>query len=341
MTDANDDKKIHSEKEPTHADSYDNEKLQRQPSEHSTEVDTERSEHITNPNEQKRKKEEILLRNDSTNGKNSRMQETISHILHENFLTKRKKEKRIIYFWRIILFILFFALWEIASTNYWIDPLLFSSPSSVLQLLVEKVIDKSILTHLSYTIFETILGFLLGTAAGIIAASILWTSRKLSRIADPYLVIFNAMPKVALGPILIVALGPGLISIIMMGAIISVIITTLVVYAAFTEVEPNYVNVLRSFGATRRQIFKEVIFPATMPTMISTLKVNVGLSWVGVIVGEFLVSNQGLGYLIIYGFQVFDFTLVMTSLFIIAIFATFMYIGVEKLERKFISHKRN
>src|SRR5690625_1513692 len=103
MTDANDDKKIHSEKKPTHADSYDNEKLQQRPTAHSTEVDTERSEHITNPNEQKRKKEDILLRNDSTNGKNSRMQETISHILHENFLTKRKKEKRIIYFWRIIL----------------------------------------------------------------------------------------------------------------------------------------------------------------------------------------------------------------------------------------------
>src|SRR5690625_4040660 len=140
------------------------------------------------------------------------------------------------------------------------------------------------------------------------------------------------MPKVALGPIIIVALGPGYVSIIMMGAIISVIITTLVVYSAYNEVDPNYERVIRSFGATRKQQFKEVVFPATLPTMISTLKVNVGLSWVGVIVGEFLVSNQGLGYLIIYGFQVFDFTLVMSSLVLIAISAAFMYMVVERME---------
>src|SRR5699024_1432492 len=126
--------------------------------------------------------------------------------------------------------------------------------------------------------------------------------------------------------------------IIMMGAVISIIITTLVVYTSFMEVNPNYIAVVRSFGASRFTTFKEVIFPATLPTMISTLKVNVGLSWVGVIVGEFLVSNQGLGYLIIYGFQVFDFTLVMASLVIIAIFAALMYKGVEKLESWLIKH---
>src|SRR5699024_3322312 len=134
---------------------------------------------------------------------------------------------------------------------------------------------------------------------------------KTAKISDPYLVILNAMPKVALGPILIVALGPGYLSIIMMGAIISVIITALVVYAGYNDVDDQYQKVLKILGASKWQSFKEAIFPATLPTMISTLKVNVGLSWVGVIVGEFLVSNNGLGYLIIYGFQVFDFTLVM------------------------------
>src|SRR5699024_4136108 len=141
------------------------------------------------------------------------------------------------------------------------------------------------------TVIETIIGFLLGTVLGVMMATVLWSSNKTAKIADPYLVIFNAMPKVALGPIIIVALGPGYISIIMIGAIISVIITTLVVYSGFNDVDPNYERVLKSFGATRWQCFKEAIFPATLPTMISTLKVNVGLSWVGVIVGEFLVSN--------------------------------------------------
>lgn len=260
------------------------------------------------------------------------MKKTIDNIMYDQYLAAIKRRKKFILFTQIILLVIFIAMWEFASRNYLIDPLIFSSPSRVAQLLIDKIGDGSLLYHLRYTIFETILGFILGTVGGIIIASILWSSKRLADIVDPYLVVFNAMPKVALGPMIIVALGPGMFSIIMMGAVISVIITTLVVYTAFNEVNPNYVHVIRSFGASRATCFKEVIFPATIPTMISTLKVNVGLSWVGVIVGEFLVSNQGLGYLIIYGFQIFDFTLVMSSLVIIACLAAIMYIAVERLE---------
>lgn len=258
--------------------------------------------------------------------------------LFEQYKNKLRREKKIVYSWQFILLILFFACWEIASRLYWVDPLLFSSPSKVFQLLVEKFSDGSIISHLQVTMFETVLGFILGTIFGVIIAIFLWSSSRFSSIMDPYLVIANAMPKVALGPILIVALGPGYIAIIGMGAIISVVITALVVFSAFREVDQNYVKVLQSFGATRSQCFKEAIFPATLPAMISTLKVNVGLSWVGVIVGEFLISKQGLGYLIIYGFQVFDFTLVMSSLLLIAIFAAIMYKIVEKMESWLIKH---
>lgn len=190
--------------------------------------------------------------------------------------------------------------------------------------------------NLGVTLTETVFGFILGTLLGTLLASLLWWSPLLSKVLDPYLVILNAMPKVALGPILIVALGPGFTSIIAMGAIISVIITTIVVYTSFKEVDPNYLKVLKTFGATRFQSFREAILPASFPTIISTLKVNVGLSWVGVIVGEFLVSSKGLGYMIIYGFQVFNFTLVILSLLVIAVIATIMYQLVALLERKLI-----
>lgn len=261
------------------------------------------------------------------------MKQTIDNILYDKYVRKKRQRKRFIVITQISIFILLIALWELLSRYYIIDPLIFSSPTKVIQLLIEKIIDGSMLYHLRYTIFETVLGFILGTVGGVLIASMLWSSKRLAEIADPYLVVFNAMPKVALGPMIIVALGPGMFSIIMMGAIISVIITTLVVYSAFNEVNPNYLAVVRSFGASRFTSFKEVVFPATIPTMISTLKVNVGLSWVGVIVGEFLVSNKGLGYLIIYGFQIFDFSLVMTSLVVIAVLAALMYMIVEKLEQ--------
>ncbi|MFC0301043.1 ABC transporter permease [Virgibacillus soli] len=258
--------------------------------------------------------------------------------LFDNYKKGIKSEKHFIYFWQAIILVGFFVIWEIASRLHWVDPLLFSSPSKVFTLLFEKISDGSILLHTQATLFETVLGFVIGTILGIILATVLWTLPRLSKVMDPYLVILNAMPKVALGPIIIVALGPGYISIIAMGAIISVIITTIVIFSSFKEVDPNYEKVLIGFGATRWQCFKEAIFPATLPVMISTLKVNVGLSWVGVIVGEFLVSKKGLGYLIVYGFQVFDFTLVMSSLILIAIFAAIMYKLVEKLESWLIKH---
>lgn len=256
--------------------------------------------------------------------------------LHSKYKHSLKKEKRLVRVYQLLIFIVFFSGWEICSRMKWIDPLIFSSPSKVWDLFLTKVADGSLLSHSGVTLFETVLGFLIGTFLGTVLASILWWSPRLSNILDPYLVILNAMPKVALGPIIIVAFGPGFPSIISMGAIISIIITTIVVYTAFREVDPNYLKVLQTFGATRLQSFREAILPASFPTIISTLKVNVGLSWVGVIVGEFLVSAKGLGYLIIYGFQVFNFTLVMLALMIIAVFATIMYQLVELLERKLI-----
>lgn len=264
-------------------------------------------------------------------------QTNIDH-LHRRYLQSLKREKKWVRFYQLIIFLVFFSSWELASSKQWIDPLIFSSPSKVWTLLLTKVQDGTLFIDLGFTLSETVFGFILGTVLGTLLAAILWWSPMISKISDPYLVVLNSMPKVALGPILIVALGPSFTSIVAMGAIISIIITTIVVYTAFREVDPNYVKVLQTFGATRFQIFKEAILPASFPVIISTLKVNVGLSWVGVIVGEFLVSSKGLGYMIIYGFQVFNFTLVMLSLLVIAVFATVMYQLVELLERKLIKN---
>ncbi|PYZ93975.1 ABC transporter permease [Salipaludibacillus keqinensis] len=252
---------------------------------------------------------------------------------------RTKKRTRLIRITQLSILLVFFSGWELAASARWIDPLLFSSPSRIWDLFLLRMMDGSLVTHTSVTLFETVLGFLLGTFLGTCLAAMLWWSPFLSRVLDPYLVILNSMPKVALGPILIVGLGPGFTSIIAMGVLISLIITTMVIYHAYKEVDENYLKVIKSFGASKRQTFFKVIFPASYPTLISTLKVNVGLAWVGVIVGEFLVSKQGLGYMIIYGFQVFNFTLVMLALVIIAILATGMYQAVELIEKKLIRHQ--
>jgi NitT/TauT family transport system permease protein len=254
--------------------------------------------------------------------------------IHLKYLHKQRKQKIYVMTTQIVILLVFLLLWEWLARSGTINALLFSYPTKVWNLFWQQITDLSLLPHIGMTVVETMIGFVLGTLLGTIIAIVIWWSPFLSRVLEPYLVVANSMPKVALGPLLIVGLGPGLLSIIAMGCIISVVITTIVIYTSFREVNDNYIKVVRTLGANKRQIFTLVILPSSIPAIVSTLKVNVGLSWVGVIVGEFLVSKQGLGYLIIYGFQVFNFTLVLVSLGVVAVIATLMYQGVAYLERK-------
>ncbi|MGY4689147.1 ABC transporter permease [Salibacterium sp. K-3] len=258
---------------------------------------------------------------------------------HNRYLQQKTRQKRRIVSAQLLFAVLFFAVWETLARAAWLDPLIFSMPSQIGLLFIEKISDGSLLVHASVTLSETTAGFLLGTAGGTVTAFLLWWSPFFSRVFDPYLVILNAMPKVALGPIIIVVFGPGIPSVIAMACLLSIVITTIVVYHAFRQVDDNYRKVLLTFGATKKQLFQYAVLPACYPTIISTMKVNVGLAWVGVIVGEFLVAEQGLGYLIIYGFQVFQFRQVMLSLLIIAVLAAVMYKSIEAVERFLISRK--
>lgn len=251
-------------------------------------------------------------------------------------MRRRRRMKVLVLLTQLLLLTGAVGLWEYVGRNKWIDVLLFSYPSKIVGLLWENLQEGELLIHVGVTITETVLGFILGTLCGTCFAALIWWSSFLARVLDPFIVVLNSMPKVALGPIFIVAIGPGLGAVIAMALAITVIITTIVVYSSFKEVDANYVKVVRIFGGGRSTVFRRVILPASFPTIVSTLKVNVGLAWVGVIVGEFLVAKEGLGYLIIYGFQVFNFTLVIGSLFVIAIAATLMYQAVAYMENKLV-----
>ena len=259
--------------------------------------------------------------------------------MHEDYTRGLKQRKRSVMAVRTVILLLFFASWELSARWGWIDELLFSYPTKVFRQIIGDMMSGSLWPHLGMTVSETAVGFVLGTLFGTLLAILIWWSPFLSAVLDPYMVVFNSMPKVALGPIFIVMFGAGFTSIVVTTLSITVIITTLVVYNSFCNVDPNLIKVVKSFGASRVQVFTKVILPASFPTVVSTLKVNVGMSWVGVIVGEFLVAKTGLGYLIIYGFQVFNFTLVMSSLLIIAAVATAMYQMVVYIEKLLLSRR--
>ncbi|QEK13587.1 ABC transporter permease [Crassaminicella thermophila] len=253
---------------------------------------------------------------------------------HIDFLCKHRKRKKVIFITQIALIVIFFVLWEIAARLKLIDTFLTSYPSQMWHLFLKLAKDGSLFKHIGISSFETIVGFLLGTFSGTIIAILLWWSDFISKVLDPYMVILNALPKTALAPIIILWAGAGITGIIVTAMTVSIVVTILGVYGGFKEVDKDKIKMLKTFGATKIQILQKVIIPASIPTIINALKINVGLSWVGVIVGEFLVSQAGIGYLIVYGGQVFKLDLVMTSVIILAILAALMYQGVAYLEKR-------
>lgn len=274
-----------------------------------------------------------------TNPKQEKRDEWMGQ-LHRNHIQQVARWRHQVLAVQLSMLVSMFLLWELAGRLRWIDVLLFSYPSKIFAQIGKDIASGQLWAHVGVTVGETAVGFLLGTLVGTLLAVLIWWSPFLSKVLDPYMVVFNSMPKVALGPIFIVMFGAGFTAIVMTTLSITVIITTLVVYNSFNEVDPNYIKVIRTFGGDRSEIFTKVVLPASFPAIVSTLKVNVGMAWVGVIVGEFLVAKQGLGYLIIYGFQVFNFTLVLSSLLIIAAVATAMYQLVVYAERKLLAGRR-
>ncbi len=247
------------------------------------------------------------------------------------YLKKVERQKRIILWLRVLMLVILIAAWEVATRAQWMDSFIFSSPSRILNTLIRLYGDGIIWLHVWTTLWETVIGFLLGTIFGILIAIVLWISETCSKVLEPYLVVANALPKIALGPVFIVWLGAGSFSIIAVAVSVSLIVTVLEVYTGFNEADIEKIRLVKSFGATKKQVLKKVILPSSFPVMMNSLKVNVGLSWVGVIVGEFLVSRAGLGYLIVYGGQVFQLDLVMTSVVILSVLAALMYFGVQLL----------
>ena len=250
------------------------------------------------------------------------------------YLRQTRREKISVHSVRILILLVLIILWEIAGQLKWIDPFIMSQPSRIISTIANLYQQGDLFHHIGITCLETVIGFVLGTIVGTVIAILLWWSNFLSKVSEPYLVILNALPKVALGPIFIVWVGAGPGAIIIMTLAISLIVTIMEVLNGFLSTDVEKIKLLQILGASKMQIFRKVILPANFMTIVNSLKINVGLSWVGVIMGEFLVSKSGIGYLIVYGSQVFQMDLVMASVIILAIAAAVMYEGILLLEKK-------
>lgn len=252
---------------------------------------------------------------------------------HKVYLKKCKKEKIFIISFQIGIIVLFIFLWQILANLGVINTFISSSPKQVLDTIIMLHNTNNLYNHIWITFYETIISFSIGTILGILIATILWWNEKIAKIIDPYLTVINSLPKVALGPIIIIWCGAGMKSIIFMALLISLIITIINVYQGFISVDKVKIKLMKSFGANKFQIYTKLLLPGTFSNIISTLKINISMSLIGVIMGEFLVSKEGIGYLIMYGSQVFNLNLVMSGIVILMIFSYILYLIVNSLEK--------
>lgn len=252
---------------------------------------------------------------------------------HSLYLKKIKRDNLYVRLMRWGVLILFLALWELLAQTKVIDAFITSCPSRIATTFVELIKTGNLLKHTGITLLETVVAFVLATGLGAIIAILLWWFERTRKILEPYLVVLNALPKIALGPMIIIWVGAGQGAIITMALMISLIITIISILNGFMSVEQSKILLMKTLHANKYQVLTKLILPANIPTIIAALKINVGMCWVGTIMGEYLVSRAGLGYLIIYGGQIFKLDLVMTSTFVLCILAWLMYMSVELLEK--------
>ena len=254
-----------------------------------------------------------------------------------NYLKKIKKNKRIILLSQIIIVIVFFTLWELFARCNIINSFIFSKPSDIFITIINLIKTGNLFSHIYTTLYEILISFILGITLGFIIAVTLYQYPTLAKIIDPFLTMLNSLPKVALGPLIIIIMGVNIKSVITMALLINLIISIITIYNGFINTDINKLKLLDTFKASKKQKLIKLIIPESYKTIISSLKLNISMSQIGVIMGEFLVSKKGIGYLIIYGTQVFNLNLVMTGILLLVIISFVLYKVVLKIENKLLS----
>ena len=260
------------------------------------------------------------------------MTELRPSLAQQEFIAKEIRHRRQVVIVRFMLLVLLLALWELAADFGWINSFIFSSPSMIAKCLLGMAADGSLFLHTGVTLLETVVSFALVVAVGLAVALMLWCSRSLSEILEPFLVMLNSLPKSALAPLLIVWLGNNMRTIIVAAISVALFGSILTLHTGFSQMDGEQVKLIYSLGGSRRDVLLKVLLPGSLPLIISNMKVNIGLCLVGVIIGEFLSARAGLGYLITYGSQVFAMTMVVTAIVVLCLMSVVLYQGIAMIE---------
>lgn len=261
----------------------------------------------------------------------SKRPEVVPYILDEEGL-ERRRSRRIVW-GRAAVAVLVFLVWEVFTRIGLLDSYYWSSPSAILRTTWTQITEGTLLRDITYTSGSTILGFVFGTFLGALLGLSFWWSKSYAGISEPYLIILNAMPKLALAPVLVILLGIGFFSKVALAFSMTVVVSALSAYSGVKSVDPDMEKLMYSLGAKRYQVFTKVVVPWSMPWIISSLRINIALALAGAIVGEFIASSQGVGRMIMYAGTILDINLVWVGVVVLSLLSMVMYWGVVVLEK--------
>lgn len=256
----------------------------------------------------------------------------------KTYLRNLKRKKLKVLFTQLIIIVSFLTIWEILVNTNVISAFIYSSPSRILNTIIELIKNNNFFIHIYTTLFEVLISFILGISLGFIIALLLYQFKMFAKIIDPFLTMLNSLPKVALGPLIIIIIGANTKSIIVMALLINLIVSIITIYNGFQNTDDYKLKLLKTLNATKLQTLTKLVIPSSYQTIIASFKLCIAQTLIGVIMGEFLVSKQGIGYLIVYGKQVFNLNLVMTGIILLAVISYILYKLIIILENKLLKH---
>ncbi len=277
----------------------------------------------------------MMTKNEIKTSYKAQMNDPSTSDNHKLYLTKLYKNQKMIRFLQILIIVSLIVLWEVATYYNVIDSFIFSSPSRVVNTFLEMAKDGSIFYHTGITIAETFGSFVIVVVVGTLIAILLWWNESIAKVVEPYLIVLHSLPKSALAPVFIVWLGNNMKTIIVCAISVAIFSSIINLYTAFKSVESDKIKLIKTLGGDKKDVLFKIVLPANIPVIISNMKVNIGSCLVGVIIGEFLAAKAGLGYLIIYGSQVFQLDLVITGIVLLCILATGLYQLLTFFEKKY------
>jgi NitT/TauT family transport system permease protein len=241
---------------------------------------------------------------------------------------------------QLAIFALFLGIWQAGVESGFINAFLYGSPAGIWEKLVSGLSDETLFYDTGITMMEAIIGFAIGTVLGSAAGLSLWYSPFVARVASPFIAAINSIPKIALAPMIILWVGTGLESKVVLAVSLTAIVALITAFEAAKDADADLQALLVTLGGSKNQVFFKVVVPASLPAVISTFRINLGFALVGAVVGEFISSQRGLGHMIYTATSFYELNTVWVGLFILMFIGFILYRLVDLLEAVLLPWKQ-